>query len=205
MRTRENARDHEAVGGYQWRLIRRLAHGSLSFSAIYYLLPDPLPLVELPKWLILIAAVTIVVLIETWRLARKKLLPGMRPYEIGRIASYAYAVLGVATVLIIAPLEVGIPCIIAMAWADPVAGEIRLASGSVPVTALVTGLFYASLSLLVLRLLGVEYIDSLILVAVTAPIAVISESVDFGGLDDDFTMLFFPSLGGTLAWLLLMG
>ncbi len=193
------------IGEGKGRLVRRLAHGFISLGLVYYLLPDPLPVSELPKWLILLVAAAAVILIESIRLKKRKLLTGMRPHEARRIASYTYAVIGLVAVLFYAPVEVGAPCIIAMAWTDPIAGEIRLARRSEILTALISGVSYASISLLTLLSIGVQPLSSLLLISVTTPIAIASESLNIGGLDDDFTMLVFPSLGGVLVWIFAIG
>lgn len=195
-------KEHEARsnvrGGARWNIVRRFAHGILSLGIIYYWLPDPLFIEGAHRWYALLGAVLIASTIEFARLKRKKIFPGMRSYEESRIASYVYAVIGVAVVLSISPDVVGIPCIIGMAFCDPFAGELRHRGVPEIRIVILAGIAYALLALCSLILIGVNSITIVLLVAVMTPLAILSEQIDLKYLDDDLTMLIVPAIAGTL-------
>lgn len=197
----KNVADSQTKGDTVGRLVRRISHGILSISAIYYWLPDTIPLYNLPKWSALIIPLAIVILIEGWRIKRRMIFFGMRPHEGGAIASYVYAVIGIIAVLLFAPLEIGTACIISMALSDPIAGEVRSITKSAKLSAIITAIAYASIILIIFWLLDLKLIPSLLLTVTLTPIAVISESIQIAGLDDDFSMVFFPAVIGTLVWI----
>lgn len=194
----------DTLGGEKGRYIRRFAHGMIMIAATYYFIPDNLPVTDLPKWTLAPAAVAIVLIAERVRIGRSMYVPGMRPHEMKRLGSYTYAVIGAAVVVLIAPAEVGIPSIIAMAWADPVAGEIRNRGRSELSAATVSGATYAVIFLIIAALIELDAAAAVLLAACLTPVAVASESFDIMGLDDDFTMLFFPAVVGALLWVLFL-
>jgi len=203
IREKQNA-GADTLGGEKGRYIRRLAHGMIMIAAAYYYFPDELPVTGLPKWTLAPAAVAIVLIAERVRIKRSMYVPGMRPHEMKRLGSYTYAVIGAALVVLIAPAEVGVPSIIAMAWADPVAGEIRNRGRSELSAAILSGATYAVIFLTIAALIELDPVTAVILAACLTPVAVASESFDIVGLDDDFTMLFFPAAVGALLWTLFL-
>jgi hypothetical protein len=194
----ENAALSNTRGGAKWHIVRRLAHGTLSLGLIYYWLPDPLFIEGAHRWYVLLGAVLIACIVEFVRLKRKKIFPGIRSYEESRIASYVYAVIGVAVVLSISPDIVGVPCILGMAWCDPLAGELRQAKVNEMRVAAFTAITYAFIALFSLTILRAEPITMVLLIATMTPLAVLSEQIDIKHLDDDFTMLGVPAVAGTL-------
>lgn len=185
-------------GGAKWNTVRRCSHGILALGITYYWLPDPLFIPGFPKSYALVAAVLIACVIEFVRLKRKRLFPGMRPYEESRIGSYVYAVIGMAVVLSIAPDIIGIPCIIGMALCDPLAGEMRHRGFPEVRIIILAGIAYALLALGSLIFMGVNSVTIALLVAVMTPLAMLSEQIDVKHLDDDITMLIIPAIAGTL-------
>jgi len=190
-------------GGARGRLTRRLVHGALSVGVVYYLLLDVFPEFNILKWFIIAIILAAMILIERWRFKTGKLLFGMRPYEAKRIGSYFYGVIGMIVVLVISPVEIGAPCLVAMAWADPIAGEMRFIRRTPTQVVLITGISYALIFLLIQQLLSVELIITLILLLPVTAIAIIAEVWKVGWLDDDFSMLVFPALVGILLLTLL--
>lgn len=181
----------------QWSIARRLVHGGLSIAAVYYWIPDPL-VPGFPKWLILVIGLIIIVAIEIFRFKRNKKLPWLRPYEQKRPAAHTYAAIGLVIVVLIAPLQIGAAAIIAMAWADPVAGELRRYKRSEKMAVLFCGATYALLSFASLIFLGVDIIMAIALTAIMTVVGVASEAIDIRYLDDDLTMLVFPAIAGTM-------
>lgn len=194
----------ETRGGTPGRLLRRIIHGALSLCPIYYLFPDIIPLLLIPKWTILIFALVLLIIIEFWRLRTGRVLFGMRPHEGGRLASYAYASLGVVIVLLFVPMEIGAPCIIAMAWTDPIAGEARLFTRSKIMGGGIFAISYLAVLMVIFTVVGLNPSDTLVLTLILLPVAIVSESADIAGLDDDLTLLLFPSIVGTAVWVLLL-
>lgn len=179
-------------------LLRRVSHALLSLGVFYYWLPDPLFVEGLPKWWGLIAATLLACVIEFARIKRRVPIPGMRPYEEKRIGGYLYAVIGTVLVLWFSPAIVGVPCILGMAWCDPLAGELRHARVNEMRIATFTAITYALIALFSLTILSAEPITMIILIAAMTPLAVISEQIDIKHLDDDLTMLVVPAVAGTL-------
>jgi hypothetical protein len=197
-----SGKDKEAqsnVGrGAKWNIVRRSVHCILALATIYYLLPEPLFIEGVHRWHVLLGAVLIACTVEFVRLKRKKTFPGMRSYEESRIASYVYAVIGAAVVLSISPDIVGVPCILGMAWCDPIAGELRRAKIDKMRVATFTAITYALIALFSLTILRAEPTTMILLIAVMTPLAVLSEQIEIRHLDDDFTMLVIPAVAGTL-------
>ena len=177
---------------------RRLSHILLSLGVLYYWLPDPLYAEGVPKWWGLLAATFLACVIEFVRIKRRVPIPGMRPYEEKRIGGYLYAVIGAVLVLWFSPISVGVPCIIGMAWCDPLAGELRHAKVKERRVAVLTAIAYALIALCSLIALGVKPITTIVLIAVMTPLAVLSEQIEIKHLDDDLTMLVVPAAAGTL-------
>jgi len=198
MMGKENEARPNVEGGRKWNFARRLVHWILSIAIIYYWLPDPLFIEGFHRWHILLGAVLIACTVEFVRLKRKKTFPGMRSYEESRIASYVYAVLGVAIVLAISPDIVGVPCILGMALCDPIAGELRYSKVNEMRITIFTAITYAFIALFSLTILRAEPTTMVLLIAVMTPLAVLSEQIDIKHLDDDLTMLVIPAVAGTL-------
>lgn len=198
MMVNENEAHLNVKGGRKWNIGRRVVHWILSLAIIYYWLPDPLFVEGFHRWYILLGAVLIASTVEFVRLKRKKIFPGMRSYEESRIASYVYAVIGTAIVLSISPDIVGVPCILGMAWCDPLAGELRYAKVNEIRIVAFAAITYAFIALFSLTILRAEPIAMILLIALMTPIAVLSEQIDINHLDDDLTMLVIPAIAGTL-------
>ncbi|TRO46636.1 hypothetical protein E2P47_05780 [Candidatus Bathyarchaeota archaeon] len=194
----------DTLGGERGRYVRRLAHGMIMVAALYYFLPDDLPVTNLPKWVLAPTAVMLVLVAERVRIRRSMYVPGLRPHEMKRLGSYTYAVIGSAIVVLIAPAEVGVPSIIAMAWADPVAGEIRNRGHSEVSAAITSVATYGAIFIIISVLIETDLAPAAILAACLAPVAVASESFDIMGIDDDFTMQVFPAVVGIVLWALFL-
>jgi hypothetical protein len=200
----------EIKGGPKGRLIRRLAHGMLPLGIIYYWLPDPLYLDYFPKWLGALIVLLGIAIFESVRIMTGRILPGMRNYEVKGIGSYFYAVLGVILLLLFFHQYIAIPCILAMAWVDPLAGELRLKKIPKSVCIILCGILYFIIILISSVVFNGEWfmestiILSLSLAAITTPIALFVEAIYIRHLDDDFTMLFFPALAVQIVFLIIM-
>ena len=184
----------------KWRIVRRLFHCLLSIVVIYYWFPDIIIQPNIGKWVLLLIGGLIVLAIEVPRLLLGKQLPWGRPYELRRPASYAYASFGAILVLLFTPPVIGAPCIVAMAFADPIAGELRHLGVSGMKAGIATAISYGTISYAVMSQLTYMGFGGLILVILFAVIATISEQIDIGQIDDDFLMLVLPATAGMLIW-----
>jgi hypothetical protein len=179
-----------------WRVIRRMFHMALSAVVIYYWLPDFITELNVGKWIILLIGGLIVICIEAPRLILGKQLPWNRAYELKRPASYAYALFGAILVLLFFPPTVGVPAIVAMAFADPVAGELRRKNLPSRYVGLVCGIVYALIALALLLIMSPVLQFVLFATIAMSIVAVISEDLDVKYLDDDFTMIILPAMVG---------
>lgn len=210
MQGRDGHYDPDAESGDTWRIFRRLAHGLVALGAGYYWLPDPLFISFIPRWFGVLAAVILAGAIEWTRLRRRKILPGMRYYEKTRIGSYFYAVTGVAVLLLFFQPYISVPCIIGMAFADPVAGELRIRRNPRWLCFLITGIFYFAIVFISSMIFGGNWFTaagvlplSAALAVITTPVALASESIRIKYLDDDFNMLLFPAFVSQIIFFIL--
>ncbi|MDH4123249.1 MAG: hypothetical protein OEV21_04110 [Thermoplasmata archaeon] len=194
-----------AIGGRKWNFARRFVHVLLSIGVLYYWLPDPL-MPGFPKWFLLVIGLAIIAFIEILRFGMKIKLPWTRPYEEGRLAGHTYSAVGAVIVFLIAPMEIGTPAIIAMAWADPIAGEVRKRTGRREIGWLACGISYAIIAgIVVFLIVPWRDVGSMgLLVAIMTITAVFSEEIGQKYLDDDFTMLVLPTAVAMIYWVILL-
>jgi len=186
----------------RWVAIRRAVHVLIAVTPVYYLLPEELPHVGLPRTVLLLAGAILVAGLEISRLTLRFRLPGLRPYEDRWIASYAWAAAGVLLALWLLPEDIASASIVSMAFADPLIGELRGRGfgpwHTVALPLVVCGLLCAVVySLFDSRGLS----ELLVLSAVGALAAVTVERKKSRLLDDDFLMIVIPGMVVTvLAW-----
>jgi dolichol kinase len=186
----------------RWAVIRRTVHVLIAVTPLYYLLPDTLPYVDLHRSVVLLAGAAIVGTLETARLTFEFRLPGLRPYEERRVASYAWAAAGVLAALWLLPEDIASASIVGMAFTDPLIGELRSRGfgdwHSVSLPFAVCVLSCASMYLL-FAYRGLS--ELVVLSAVGALAAVGVERWKNHVLDDDFLMIVVPgAIASALAW-----
>lgn len=176
------------------RAFRRLVHTFTTVFVAYYLIPVG---ERLPWKVLAVALFSVAATVEACRLAG--LLPrrrvyGMREYETRRPASYLYFGAGTLPLLLWAPEQITIPCLLCAGIGDPLIGEVRLHVGPWP--AAVVGLTTGTVFFLI--------------VAVPVPLALLggvafvaAESLNNPWLDDDLLNQAVPAL--VLAGLSLVG
>ena len=186
----------------RWAVIRRTVHVLIAVTPAYYLLPDTLPYVDLQKSLVLLAGAMIVGVLETVRLAVGFHLPGLRPYETRRVASYAWAAAGVLIALWLMPEDVATASIVSMAFADPLIGELRNRGlGGWHAVALPLGVCALSCASMYLLFASRDLSELAALSAVGALAEVGIERWKNRVLDDDFLMIVVPgAIASALAW-----
>ena len=185
------------------RLHRRLLHGLGAFAILYLLVPPRL-LVVVPNDVILLAALELILVVEYLRHVRHWELPTIRPYEVGRIASYVFYAVALTGALLLFPRPIAAAVILGTALVDPLLGELRLRS-SRPAGSILPGLVgYTFLAGLAFALLGGWRGAALVGFALlAAAIAVAAEWPNWGSVDDDLAMTLVPGAVLTailLAW-----
>jgi hypothetical protein len=171
------------------RLFRRGVHCLIALAPMYYLLPDDLPLIGLRRWVLLIAFFFGIAAFEAFRLRKGIVVMGLRPHEKTSIASFVWAAAGITAALWLLPRDIASAALVGMAFADPLAGELRGARRQT----VLPGLVYIGLA--VAALLVFEHRTSGMVVALSvlgAVSAVLSERVRIPHVDDDFVMIVVP-------------
>src|SRR3972149_2585721 len=101
------------------RALRRAVHVSFSLSLLYYLVPDPLPLVVLPKAHAALGLALLVTLAEALRLSRGWSLSLMRDYERRQPAAYYWLGLGCCLALVFFPPRFSVLPLLGAGFSDP--------------------------------------------------------------------------------------
>lgn len=174
------------------RAVRRLVHTFSTTFVGFYLIP---PAQRLPWKVLALGLFTMAFLLEGARLSGWlpwDRLYGLRRYEQERPASYLYFGAGALPLILFAPAQLAIPCILCAGLADPFAGETRLHAG--PGAAAAVGLTASTAFFVVVGLP--------LLVAVGGGIAfLLAEAFKTPWLDDDLLTLALPALVlVALAW-----
>ncbi len=179
--------------------VRRLIHCLAAFAPLYYLVPVDVPVLGVPRWVILIAFIALVAAIEAVRLPKGILFLGMRPHEKNQIASFVWAAAGVTVVLWLLPHYIATGAVVGWALVDPLAGELRTRGVQRRDNAVLSSLAYLAICGAMLFLTwSLRVTAVLVLAAAGTAAAVASEQLKNRYLDDDFLMLCLPGLLMTL-------
>ncbi|MGI0071784.1 MAG: hypothetical protein ACRECT_06945 [Thermoplasmata archaeon] len=109
------------LGDRAWR---RLLHALGAAALLYYVLPTDFFLIA-PKEDILILVLVAVLVLEGLRHAVGLELPTIRPYEEGRVGSFAVFGLAIVIAILVFPLAIASAVVLGTALVDPLAGELR--------------------------------------------------------------------------------
>ena len=183
-------------GGFELgdRLWRRALHVLAAVALLYYVLPNDFFVIA-PKVDILLAALAAVYVLEALRHMAGLELPTIRPYEEGRVGSFALFGTAVVLAILFFPLPIACAVVLGTAVADPVAGELRRDPRFRAVDAVVPFAVYATLAFLGLAVLGPwPALPSVGLAAVAGVIAVAVERPKVWWVDDDLVMTLVPAL-----------
>jgi len=175
--------------------LRRAIHMLIALAPLYYVVPEELPYVHIPRWSGLIIFLATVVIIEVVRRTRRIPLPGLRPHEVRGIASFVWAAAGVTFALWLFPQDIATAVLVGMALVDPLAGEMRRTRGVGPISVAVPILVYFVISAVVLSAFGYHsrfFVVVLSLIGACA--AVGAERWTVPKVDDDFLMIVVPGL-----------
>jgi hypothetical protein len=176
------------------RLFRRGLHLITALGLVYYLLPATV-LPGLSRALLLLLVYAVVVALELFRLGGLLEMPGLRPHEVGRPASYLYFATAVVAVLLLVPEPFAAAAILGTALVDPLIGELKGSGRWRSLYPIAPVGLYVGLALPCLVLLGREGgALALPLSAAAALVAVAVESPKHRHLDDDLLMTVLPAL-----------
>ena len=172
-------------------LLRRFVHALAGLGPVYYLVPRQL-LPGLSREMALVILLLGVLVFESLRIQLSIKILGLRAYEYSRLSGFAWAFLGIATVVIFFPLYIAVPCLIAMALMDPLAGEMRtLGSSMLPDIILPVSFAIFIVSFLIF---AVPAATALPLAIVGSVISWLSERFKFKSIDDDYLMAVLPAV-----------
>lgn len=180
-----------ALGDRVWR---RTLHVVAAVALVYYALPNGFFLVA-PKEYVLLAALAAVLVVEVLRHAVGLELPTIRPYEVGRVGSFAVFGTAIVIAILFFPLPIACAVVLGTAIADPLAGELRIHARYRRAAVLAPFGVYAILAFLGLAILGRwPGAPSAGLALLAAAIAIAVEHPKVWWYDDDFAMTLVPAL-----------
>jgi len=176
------------------RMWRRALHVLGAGALLYYVLPNDFFLVA-PKLDILLAALATVYVLEGLRLAAGLELPTIRPYEEGRVSSFALFGTAIVLAIVFFPLPIACAVVLGTAVVDPLAGELRRDPRYRRVDALAPFALYSTLAFLGLAVAGRwPPLPSAALALVAGAIAIAVERPKVWWVDDDLVMTLVPAL-----------
>jgi hypothetical protein len=183
-------------GGFELgdRLWRRALHVLAAIALLYYAIPTDFFVIA-PKLYVLLAALAVVYGLEALRHFARLELPTIRPYEEGRIGSFALFGTAVVVSIVFFPLPIACAVVLGTAVADPIAGELRRDPRFRRVDALLPFAVYAALAFVGLAVLGRWPAPaSLGLALLAGAIAVAVERPKVWWIDDDLVMTLVPAV-----------
>jgi hypothetical protein len=180
-----------ALGDRVWR---RILHGLCAVALVYYYLPAHFFLLVTNEVALLLALLLVLVL-EVGRHIAGLELPTIRPYEQGRVASYAFFAIAIVAAILVLPEPIAAAVVLGTALVDPLVGELRVARATPAVLWGVPTLAYLLLAFVGLAVIGGWPVGiSLGLAALAAPFAVAAERPTSRIVDDDLLMTFVPAV-----------
>jgi hypothetical protein len=147
-----------------------------------------------PRACVVLTFLVPVLAFEAWRWKRRPEVLGLRENEKRRISAAAWGAAGLAVAFVLFPQDLVVPCVLGMAFVDPLIGELRQgrprAYPWIP-----AGAYFA-----ICFALGLGWAPSLLATAV----ALAAEAPKIPEVDDDFRMLVAP-LAALWLWGLISG
>jgi hypothetical protein len=176
------------------RLWRRFLHVLAAVALLYYVLPVDFFVIA-PKVYVLLAALAAVYVLEGLRHVAGLELPTIRPYEAGRVGSFAIFGTAVVVAILFFPMAIACAVVLGTAVADPVAGELRRDPRYRRVDAVGPFAVYGTLAFIGLAVVGRwPALPSVALAALAGVVAVAVERPKVGWVDDDLLMTLVPAL-----------
>jgi hypothetical protein len=161
---------------------------------VYYLLPTTL--FGAPVWWVLLIAPLLLAIFEVLRLTFGWRLPGLRPHERRRPASYVAWGAGLVLLVAFFPEAVAVPCVLGAAFVDPLLGVLRAAPRSLRWVNpwLPWGAYVALAAPIFESLAHAPGTVALFLAGTAAAVAIVAERPNLAWLDDDLLMPLVPAL-----------
>ena len=176
------------------RIWRRTLHVVGAIALVYYALPTDFFVIA-PKVYVLLAALAAVYVVEGLRHAAGLELPTIRPYEQGRVGSFAIFGTAIVVAILFFPLAIACAVVLGTAVADPVAGELRRDPRYRRVDAVAPFAVYSVLAFVGLAPLGGwPLLPSVGLALGAGAVAVAVERPKVWWVDDDLVMTLVPAL-----------
>lgn len=173
-------------------LLRRVIHVLTGFGPIYYFIPREL-LPGLQRETALVILLMGILAFESFRIQTRLKIIGIRPYEYSRLSGFAWAFLGIGTVVLFFPFYIAVPTLASMALMDPLAGELRSrGSKRLPDLILPAAFMIFAISFL---LFGIGIQTAIPLALTGSVISWLSEKVKLKSIDDDYLMSVLPAIG----------
>ena len=177
-------------------MARRAIHGSLCLSLLYYLVPDPLPLLGIGRAYGALLLAGIVTAAEACRLKAGWSFALFREYEMKRPAAYYWLGLGCCIALVFFPARFAILTILGVCLADPAIGITR-ATGAKRWAGAVGFAVWVAAAVVACFVLALPVAVGLLVLGATVAVSV--EPLRLPFLDDDFTMNLAPLVVMTTA------
>jgi hypothetical protein len=142
-----------------------------------------------PREAVVLTFLVPVLAVEAWRWDRRPEIYGLRENEKRRISAVAWGAVGLALAFVLFPQKAVVPCVLGLAFVDPLIGELRQGwpRGYPWIPA---GVYF-----LICFASGLGWAPSLFATAV----ALAAEAPKISEVDDDFRMLVAP-LAGLWLW-----
>lgn len=177
---------------------RRIFHLCAPVFLLYYLVPFDMWGIGVTKQFTLLMTLFIVLIIEAIRMYREKIFFGLRDYEGRQISAYAWAGVGITLAFLFFSKTFVVPVIFAMAWIDPLIGELKKREGKILYPILPAICYAVIFFLFVFYLSDLNIIIVLILTTIGTLSALLAEYPHIKYIDDDFLMIIVPLFTVTL-------
>lgn len=183
---------HSVSGGMLGHLVRRIIHLSMIiYPWLYHTYGQIVAnyLKMTPREL-LVVILMLVLVVELIRFSLGITIFAQRPHEARQLSTLAWTALALVIVLVLLPYNFSLPVVMSCALVDPLLGELRHYEVS-KLICIIVGL---------LTLIAVWLIASFIFkfawwwFAVMAPIILIAEWINIKWVDDNFLMMFAPTI-----------
>ena len=184
-----------ALGDRVWR---RGIHMGAAVVLVYYVLPPQFFLV-LPNEDVLLLALVLVLGLEAARHTAGLELPTIRPWEVRRVASFAFYAVGLVIAVLLFPRPIAAAVVLGTAFVDPLVGELRLRTTKSSVLLGVPFLAYVALATAAIEIAGHWTPLAAVLTAgLGGALAIAVERPKILWVDDDLAMTLVPGLALTL-------
>lgn len=173
-------------------VLRRFIHILTGFGPVYYFIPREL-LPGLQRETALVILLLGILAFESFRIQTRLKIIGIRPYEYSRLSGFAWAFLGIGTVVLFFPFYIAVPTLVSMALMDPLAGEMRsrgskrLADVILPAAFVIFAVSFMLFGLPIRTIIPLALVGSVI--------SWLSEKVKLKSIDDDYLMSVLPAIG----------